>query len=297
MSGERHGERRAQPAGTVDPGGVVHLRRDALDGGHEEHHVEADEAPDDGEHDGGHRRPGVAQPREVLELLEADPREQPVEQASRRVVHLRPQQPDDDRRDRVGEERDDPVEARVAQPTNGPMAGAPDRHHRGQREAEHDGDDRHDDREQDVVPQCRHEDVVVEQLLVVRDADELHVRGEAAPVRQRVVERLDEGPDDEHQEDRQGQPEEHDHEADPVEGQLPPGPLASGPRLAVGGSDQRGVGHETVTFLIGVVVADLVGDLLQTGGQFGCVRVYRRGSCSTRRAGPGSCRRGRRSSR
>ena len=61
----------------------------------------------------------------------------------------------------------------------------------------------------------------MEQLDVVVEADEVHPRGEPGPVGQRVVQRLHERRDHEDHEDRQRQAEEHDHEADPVEGQRP----------------------------------------------------------------------------
>ena len=54
ISGMRDRDGRAEPPGAVDPGGLVDLRRHALDRGDEQDHVEADEAPDDDEHHRGH---------------------------------------------------------------------------------------------------------------------------------------------------------------------------------------------------------------------------------------------------
>ena len=65
------GDGGAEPSGPVDPGRLEQFRRDALDAGHEEHHVEADKAPDDDEHGGDHRGAFVAEPWVGLELVQA----------------------------------------------------------------------------------------------------------------------------------------------------------------------------------------------------------------------------------
>ena len=158
---DRDRPRRPDPAGAVQPDRVVVVRRDPLDRCDEQHHVEAHEAPDDHEHRGRHGGAGVAEPGEAGELVEPELGEDAVQQAGGRVEHLTPQDADDDRRDRVGEERDHPVEVGVPDPARGPVRGAPHRDHRGQHEAEHDGHEGHHDRQQDVVPERGHEDVVV----------------------------------------------------------------------------------------------------------------------------------------
>ena len=233
--------RRPDPAGAVQPDRVVVVRRDPLDRCDEQHHVEAHEAPDDHEHRGRHGGAGVPEPGEAGELVEPELDEDAVQQAGGRVEHLTPQDADDDRRDRVGEERDHPIEVGVPDPTRGPVRGAPHRDHRGQHEAEHDGHEGHHDRQQDVVPERGHEDVVVEQRPVVPQTDEVHVGREARPVGHGVVERLHERPHHEQQEDRQRQPEEHHEEADPVERQLAARLLATHDRGCVRGTDAESI--------------------------------------------------------
>ena len=184
-------------------------------------------------------------------LVEPDPGEQAVEQTARRVVHLRPDEADDDRRDGVREERDHPVEAGAAQPAHPSVRRPAHGDHGGEREAQHHGDQRDDHRELDVVQHRRHEDVVVDQLLVVVEPDEVHVGREARPVGHRVPDRLHERPHHDEQEQRHGQPEEHEEEADPVKGQRTPRPPARwwcGRGVREG--DQRGSGHVTSIFLI-----------------------------------------------
>ena len=242
----RQGDHHRHPdaARAVDAGGVVQLGRDALDGGDEQHHVEADEAPDDDEHGHRHRGGDLTEPGEGLEPVESDTGQETVDQAARRVEHLRPDQADDDGRDRVGEERDDPVDGRPVQAAHRAGAGTADGDHRRQGQREHDGDERDDEGQQQVVADRLEEDVVVQQGLVVGQADEVEGVGEPAPVGERVDERLDEGPQHEQgvERERQTEGDQDEHDAGAVH------PASTGtpePRGAGGGWDDiRHRGHD-----------------------------------------------------
>ena len=239
---------RSRPAPSM-PRGLEDLGRDALDGGHEQHHVEADETPQDHEDrrpDGGAH---VAQPGEGREAVEAEPGEDAVQDPVARVVDPTPHDADDDGGDHVGEEGDDAVELRAAQPAGLAAAAAPDRQQRGQRQGQHDRHERQHDHQHDVVAQGPEEDRVGEHPAVVAQPDEVLGGGEPAPVGEGVVHRLQERRDDEHHVDGQREAQEDQHEADPVEGQPTPAPPGRG-----GGAPARPQrcddrGHFTSIFL------------------------------------------------
>ncbi|CAM5583660.1 hypothetical protein SALBM217S_05371 [Streptomyces griseoloalbus] len=291
-----------RPPGPVDPRRLVQLGGDALDRGDEEHRVEPDEPPDDDEHHGRHRRGLLAQPRERVEPVEAEAREDAVEQAGVRVVHLRPDQTDDDRRHDVGEERDDPVERRSADSPDGALAGPSQGDGHGDPEGERQRHQRHEDREKCDVAQRLQEDVVLEHLREIVEADEVVVGAEAAPVGHRPEDRLAERDQDEDHEDGQRDTEEREEERHPVERRdlrrrgRPPRAAGSGRRLAV-----LAVGIVSFIAVLadldlvdGVVLPDLVGDLPAGPRSAPCRRGHRRGTSSTAPAGRCSSRRSRR---
>src|SRR5690606_11546714 len=241
-AGDRDRPHSAHPAGAVEARGLERLRRDRLDRGDEEQHVEADRAPDDDEH--RRRQRGAHLPEPVLPQALG---QQPVEQTVRGVEHLGEDHAGDDGGDDVGEEGDHPVETGVLHTDRLPDGAATDGDQRGEDHRDHDDDERHHDRELDVVPERGLERGVVHEPLVVGEPDDVEVLRERAPVGERVEHRLDERPDHQQQEQRQRQPEEHQEEADAVEG---PTRLAARPPSATeGGRAGAGdwCGHETGT--------------------------------------------------
>ncbi|MDV6287942.1 hypothetical protein R2F25_08490 [Streptomyces sp. UP1A-1] len=154
----------------------------------------------------------------------------PLSRPAVRVVHLRPDQTDDDRRHDVGEERDDPVERRSPDPSDGALAGPAQGDGHGDPEGERQRHQRHEGREERHVAQRLQEDVVLEHLREVVEADEVVVRAEATPVGHRPEDRLAERDQDEDHEDGQRDTEEREEERHPVERELaaPWPPAASG---------------------------------------------------------------------
>ena len=221
----------AQPAGTVDACRLEDLGGDRLDRRDEQHHVEADEGPDHREGHSGQGEALIAEPsvvdlRDRAEAEQTDHRvdgahdevEEPVQQATAGVVDEVEQDARDDGRDGIGEEADDAIEPRPAHAADAAVGAAADGHHDRQREGERDRDRGQQDEQDQVVAQRLPEDGVAEDPLVVLQSDEVHRRAEARPVRQRVVERLQERRDDEHEVDDEREPQEHQEEQHPLEG-------------------------------------------------------------------------------
>lgn len=191
----------------------------------EQDHVEAYEAPHNHEHRGDHGGVLVTQPGKVLELVQAHPGEDAVQQPAGGIVDLPPHDANGHCGNGVREERDHAVEAGIAQSLDLAFAASADRYQRGKDQTEDDGDDREEDHQDDVVGHRLHEDVVGKDLHVVFKADEVLVRRKTGPVRQRISERLDERPNDEQEVDRQRQSEEDGKETDLVPRQRLPPPL------------------------------------------------------------------------
>ena len=145
-------------AGSVDGRGLVEFARNALQRGMDDQHGERQGAPDVGDRDGIERGIGIAGP--VHRVVDQPQREQDaVEEAELKAVDERPDQAVGDRRHAVGNEDQQPGEAR------GPQTRLVEQ----QRDAdrENDLDPHHQHREQDGVLESEREQRILEQPRVV----------------------------------------------------------------------------------------------------------------------------------
>lgn len=205
--------RKNDPTRPVEQDRLVEVGGDRLHPRREQDDVEPDAVP----HQDHEQRP--QRPVRVPEPGPG-PRSQPhavqdpVEQADARVVDELPQHRDDRDGQDVGEEVDDPVEARAADPRAAPTAQpAAGVEHEREEQRQPDRQHRQCDQQDPVVPQRAPDVAVTDQLRVVGQAHERRRGPDPLPVRQGDVEGLQVRRHDEHDVQRQWRGEEPDGQA------------------------------------------------------------------------------------
>ncbi len=202
--------------GPVQERGLVDVLRDGLHRRAEEHHVEARATPDrDQQQPPQHRRHAEEGLRvggegdRVVRVDQTDLDHQPVDQAlTVASVDLLPHHGDDHQRQHLREEENNLVDAGTEHPADaGPVLTSAHIEQEREEQGQRDGEQRHGDQEEDVVPEGLPDQLIRQQPDVVVQTDEVLGVRVTTPVGQRVSRRLHEGPHhvEEVQPKRQGQ--------------------------------------------------------------------------------------------